>query len=161
MFRRLVGIVPLVLLLSCTGITPLMREKTAPESRVARKIENALKRIDENPDVLHSEHTPATHELIVIGEPALEPTLPYLNSENPFTREHAETVVWGVLRVMHGYERGKGWKSDADKAAFDRFASQMWGIDANGDMNVLDALSETERRSALIERLKGWLQSRK
>lgn len=88
----------------------------------AKRVQEALARLDDdNPNTLHADYTPAVWELIDIGEPAIEPTLPYLLSENWETRLHADRVISGAMARMYGFIHGRGWSRPDGERKFRRF----------------------------------------
>ncbi len=127
----------------------------APENRVYE----LLAKLDYDPDILHFDYTPAVRELIEIGEPAIEPTLPYLLSENWGTRLHAERVIGGAIARMHGFVSGRGWSRPEDEQECKRFYGTLW----NSGTIRLKSLDESpvSDRIVFIERVKQWLASRR
>jgi hypothetical protein len=55
--------------------------------------------INDYPDALHGDYTPAVHQLVKIGTAALPAVLPLLVSEDRLTRLHAQRVLEGVTRA--------------------------------------------------------------
>ena len=81
-----------VALVGCAAHPALPKPAPDPDpDATAKRIQGLLSRLDENPDPLHADYTPAVWELIEIGEPAIEPTLPYLLSE-----DRASLPSWGI-----------------------------------------------------------------
>ena len=80
------------------------------ENRVKVQVEDLLKRINENPDLLHRDSTPAVKELIRLGLPSLRyGLLELLLSNDPETRLRAERVLTGVTMAEMGFLLGVGW----------------------------------------------------
>ncbi len=151
----------LAALLGCGATRPpaLAPVPSRPDSaELQKEIQDALSRLDDHPDLLHFDHTPAVHELITIGEPALEPTLPYLLSDNPDTRLHAETAIYGILLQMHGFVRGRGWTTPDGERRFVEFSRRLWD---GGAANVQVYEAPQSERAEYIERVRGWLASRR
>lgn len=71
-------------------------------------LQACLKTLDDAPDSLHSDRTPAVRCLIEIGRPALAPLLDVLAAPSATTRLHAQRAVEGITRRMHGFD-GKAW----------------------------------------------------
>ena len=146
-------------LVGCT--TPVAPDTVAgPDSdAAARHVQQLLDKLDDDPDILHFDSTPAVSELIVIGEPAIEPTLPYLLSENEDTRLHAERVIYGAMMRMHGFVLGRGWSQPGLEQEFQRLSETLWDFEAMGGKSVVQ--SPVQERQAYIERVKRWLASRR
>jgi len=118
-----------------------------------------LVRLDDDPDPLHFDYTPAVHDLIAMGEPAIGPTLPYLLSENEATRLHAERVIEGVILTMHGFVFGRGWSRQNAEEEFRSFYKTLWDYEAVGRKSLYE--SAVTERQAYIERVKRWLAGRR
>jgi hypothetical protein len=99
------------------------------------EVRNLIERIDEDPDELHLDYTPAVHQLIAIGEAALEPALELMLSEDEMTRLHAQRVIEGVILTMLGFVFGRGWKegnSHENEARFRNLWSSLGDLDFEG-----------------------------
>ena len=154
---RWVLIVAAVALVGCTKPlepTPLADTKPAVP---ANRVQELLAKLDDDPDILHADYTPAVWELIEIGEPVIEPTLPYLLSENETTRLHAERVIEGVMRRMYGFVAGKGWTRPGGEQEFRQLSNTLWDFEARGGKSVYE--SPVRDRLAYILRVKRWLTS--
>lgn len=134
-------------------------QSAAETNDVQKRVREALARLDEKPDMLHFDYTPAVSELIDLGEPAIEPTLPYLLSDSWATRVHAETAVAGAIQRMHGFVRGQGWTSTAGEEAHRRLCPVLWGEAWAGHTSLAD--TPRPMRVAYIEQVKRWLASRR
>ena len=73
------------------------------------KIAELIKRIDDQPDKLHGDYTPAGAQLIDLGEPALAPVLDLMLAEDGATRMRAQRVLEGITMKTYGFVQGKGW----------------------------------------------------
>jgi hypothetical protein len=125
----------------------------------AKRVQELLAKLDDNPDILHFDYTPAVSELIELGEPAIEPTFAYLLSDNEATRLHAERATDGAMMTMHGFVRGRGWSNPDGEQVWKRLCATLWDYEAMGRKQVYEA--PIEARRAYIERVKQWLASRR
>jgi HEAT repeat protein len=78
-----------------------------------RALEACLATLDDAPDTLHSDHTPAVACLIDIGDPALAPLVDKLLADQEDTRLHAERAVEGITlrRFASDRDRWRAWWS--------------------------------------------------
>lgn len=112
------------------------------------EIQQQLALLDEHPDKLHLDRTPAVGRLIELGERALVPLVDHLVHSDWMHRQRAQRAVEGITRRAFGFD-GNAWP----EGALDRWMA-WWseiGYDARGD--------EPARTSA-VERLRTWLASR-
>lgn len=115
------------------------------------EIEKLIERIDENPDWLHSDYTPAVDRLIEIGEPALGPAVELLLSERRVTRMRAQRVLEGVTMRMFGFRPGRGWNSPEQSEEWET----LW--ESLGDISYDDP---RESREAAVDSWERWLSER-
>jgi hypothetical protein len=117
------------------------RPTTAPEdgnttrlatSQPVATVERLVRTIDDNPSHLHIDDTPAVHELIEIGEPALRPVLPLMLADNELTRLHAWRVVEFVTMRKYGFRDGLGWPDEQGEPAWLRLYREMGSYDPEG-----------------------------
>lgn len=123
---------------------------------VEQRVQNAIEHLNDNADMLHNDRTPAVWELIDIGEPAVELLLPYLFSDDHWTRVRAEIAIEGAIMTMHG--RKDGW-SDEQRNRCDKLFTTFWDMEANGGKTPLE--SSPELRMQYVERIRAWLHSRR
>jgi hypothetical protein len=78
-----------------------------------RALEACLATLDDAPDTLHSDYTPAVACLIELGDPALPPLLDKLMADHEDTRLHAQRAVEGITlrRFSSDRERWRSWWS--------------------------------------------------
>src|SRR3954447_6369348 len=115
------------------------------------EIKSLTRRINDDPDKLHGDSTPAVDRLIEIGEPALEPALELISSADRETRMRAQRVLEGVTMRSHGFRPGEGWRDrDAEEAW-----RQLWASLGNLDWDAPAA-----RRAEAVERWRAWLTAR-
>lgn len=78
------------------------------EAAVQAKVADLRERINDHPDLLHRDFTPAVNQLIEIGLPSLRyGTLDLLLSDDHDTRMRAWRVVWWIARSEVGFVRGR------------------------------------------------------
>lgn len=145
----------MVVLFGCADPSPTVQTPTPdPEPvGVQDRIREALARLDDDPDPLHAELTPAVYELTEIGEPALAPTLPHLLEEDPLTRRRANQVVRRVMQRSLNLPV-TSWNPD-DRRRWLEFYRTFWDHEAEGNVDVCDATAEA--RAAYVERVENWL----
>ncbi|HEY2910941.1 MAG TPA: hypothetical protein VGI99_11885 [Gemmataceae bacterium] len=124
---------------------------------VEQRVQNAIERLNDNADMLHNDRTPAVWELSDIGEPAVEPLLPYLFSDDHWTRVRAENAIEGAIMTMHG--RKDKWPSDEQRNRCDNLFTTFWDMEANGGKTPLE--SSPELRMQYVERIRAWLHARR
>jgi hypothetical protein len=112
----------------------------------ARALEACLRTLDDAPDPLHADRTPAVQCLIEIGEPALAPLIDRLASDDGDTRLHAERAVQGITRRRFGFD-GFSWPDGAMKRWMD-----WW------DGIGFESADVAHSRAAAIERLRTGLR---
>lgn len=61
-----------------------------------RAMEACLRTLNDGEDMLHLDYTPAVRCLTEIGQPALDPLLPYLLRDDEITRLRAQRAVEGI-----------------------------------------------------------------
>jgi hypothetical protein len=74
-----------------------------------QKINQLVKSIDDNPDILHLDYTPSVNELAEMGVPAMKAVLPLLSAKNELTRLHALRVLEHNVYNFYGFESGHGF----------------------------------------------------
>lgn len=112
------------------------------------EIERLARNINEGPDKLHGDYTPAVHGLIEIGEPALPAALDLMLSDDRDTRQRAQRVVEGVTMRAHGFRAGRGWDTGRGEDEWRRFWQSL------GD---LDYDSPPEARARAVDQWRRWL----
>ena len=111
-----------------------------------RALEACLRTLNDAPDPLHADRTPAVRCLIEIGEPALLPLVERLASEDGHTRMHAERAVQGITRRRFGFN-GTTWPKGALQRWMDWW--RAIGYDSEGP---------PEQRAQALERLRSGLK---
>jgi hypothetical protein len=113
-----------------------------------RALEVCLRTLDDAPDPLHADRTPAVQCLIEIGEPALLPLVDLLGSDNGDTRMHAERAIQGITRRRFGFD-GFVWS----EGAMERWMHWWSAIG-------FDSAAAAPQRAEAILRLRAGLKSR-
>ena len=116
----------------------------------SRDIRQLLRAIDDEPDKLHGDFTPAVLKLMTKGLAAAKAVLPLLNSEDSASRARAYRVLEGVIKIRNGWIPGRGYK---DREGQDRTQATLA---ANGNYH---AQMEEPQRLASIEKWRRWLES--
>src|SRR3954453_4329678 len=94
-----------------------------------RALEACLRTLNDAPDPLHADRTPAVQCLIEIGTPALAPLIDLLASDDRNTRMHAERAVQGITRRRFGFD-GFAWPEGAMERWMDWWSAIGFDIDA-------------------------------
>ena len=82
---------------------------TPPRTPTSADIAALLARIDEDPDPLHLDITPAVTALAAAGRPALPGLLALMAAPQPHTRLRAQRAFEGVLQRELGFVPGQGF----------------------------------------------------
>jgi hypothetical protein len=102
----------------------------ADTPEVRAKIRKLIPQINEDYDLLHTEHTPAVHELAEIGLPSLQHgVLELLLSDDQGTRYRAQTVLHDITAVRYGFTFGQGWRSEEQRLACYDLRARMGSCD--------------------------------
>ncbi|HEX8167054.1 MAG TPA: DUF4157 domain-containing protein [Beijerinckiaceae bacterium] len=110
-----------------------------------RALEACLRALDDAPDPLHADRTPAVQSLIEIGEPALFPLIDRLQSDDRDTRMRAERAVQGITRRRFGFD-GLAWPEGAMERWMDWWSAVGF-----------DSAAPPDRRAEAIVRLRAGL----
>lgn len=119
-------------------------------NNVSEDIQQLVRAINDDPDELHGDFTPAVLKLMTKGLAAAKAVLPLLNSQDSGSRARAYRVLEGVIKIRNGWVPGQGYKyrEGQDKT--------LATLEANGNYN---AEMEEPQRVASIERWRRWLES--
>lgn len=112
-----------------------------------RALEACLRTLDDAPDPLHADRTPAVQCLIEIGTPALAPLIDLLASNDRDTRMHAERAVQGITRRRFGFD-GFAWPEGAMERWMDWWSAIGYDINAAPPQRTL----AVERLRAELDR---------
>jgi hypothetical protein len=110
--------------------------------------ERLAQTINEQPDSLHGDYTPAVHALVRLGLAALPVVVPLLESEDRFTRLRAQRVLEGVTRE---------WVKRSAAPKTRPGATYRWRAlwSENGDY---DWQADAAARAASVTRWREWLR---
>jgi hypothetical protein len=100
------------------GCVEQNRKAGISEDQETVKVTELIRRIDENPDRLHIESTPAVHELIDIGPAAIEPVLGLMLDDLEVRRQRGQRVLQEILVRMYGYEPGIQWANTPNQRKY-------------------------------------------
>ena len=146
----------ILLLIVLTGCAHQAESKTPPTAGhdpiLKASVAELTRHINDNPDILHGERTPAVTKLIAIGRPSLKyGALELLLSDDESTRIRAWTVLEDIVSTELGYCDFKKSPEERHKAG-DKFRQLL---DTNG-LYERDDVSEGARRAS-YEKWKRWL----
>lgn len=109
-----------------------------------------LQTLNDAPDPLHLDITPAVTALADLGFMAVPSLLSLLNNEDKLTRLHAQRALEIVISKRHGFVQGQGFpSSEAEKGARAEWIE-------NGDY---DYRADKTSRTASIAKWQRWLES--
>ena len=118
---------------------------------VHARVVELLKHLNENPDLLHYDITPAVYELVSLGRPALRyGVLEALLSPDYDTRQRAENVVDRIVLTELGYFDTH--RSLAERQWADEQGKKIWLANGNYDCGAPEEL-----RRASYEKWVLWL----
>lgn len=118
---------------------------------MSRELERLVEEINERPDPLHGDRTPAVDALVDHGLAALPHILPLLEAEHELTRLRAQRVLEGVTREW--VRRRAGERPESQPAA--RAWQELW--EENGPYDWRTPPKERERA---VARWRDWLEKR-
>ena len=113
-------------------------------------IEMLIRRIDDDPDPLHADVTPAVRALGAQGLAAVAPLLDLLASGGDDTRLRAQRALEAIVAARHGFRAGQGFPS---RAAEDAMRAE-W--QANG---AYDYAADSHARTVSVAKWRKWLAS--
>ena len=118
-----------------------------PEADAAR-IDAYVRAIDDDPDELHLDVTPASRALGEIGLPAVPALLELLSADSEETRLHAQRATEAVVYGEHGFVAGRGFPSaEAEQAARAELLEAGY-----------DHAAPAGEREAAVARLREWYE---
>jgi hypothetical protein len=113
-----------------------------------RGVKKLLAVINEAPDPLHLDITPAVRELSERGLEAVPGLLTLMLDSDSMTRLHAQRALEGVVNRRHGFRAGAGFSAKADE----KEARDLWRINGGYDFEASDS-----SRTVSVERWREWL----
>ena len=125
-------------------------QKNNDQPKNQKKVESLIRKINDSPDKLHSDYTPAVHELINYELLAVKTVLPLLNSDDTMERYRAQRVVEGVIQRRFGWKAGQGYPLNSDG---EQQFLVLWKV--NGNYNADDP---EEIRLKAIKLWENWLK---
>lgn len=131
-----------------TGQPQPLSLEAAPAPRRVETVDDFVRTINDNPDLLHFDYTPSVHKLIKVGERAIPQMLNLMLSEDRDTRLRAERVLSGITLEQHGFVFGQGWKDEKGAERFRAFWSSL------GD---LDWTATQEERTRAVKLWREWI----
>src|SRR5713101_6699429 len=114
---------------------------------VSEVIRQLLRAINDEPDELHGDFTPAVLKLMTRGLAAAKAVLPLLNSQDSGSRARAYRVLEGVVKIRNGWVPGQGFKDPQGQE------KTLATLQANGDYR---AQMEEPQRLAAIAKWRRW-----
>jgi hypothetical protein len=117
------------------------------DARIAKLIEA----IDDNPDELHYDYTPAARGLIEVGRPAIAPLLPLMLYDSRYTRRHAQRAIEGITMEMMGFRFGQGWNKPESETRWEKFWDSLGRLRSEASID--------ERRQS-VAKWREWLERR-
>ncbi len=114
-------------------------------------VQKLIAAIDENPDPLHLDITPAVLELARLRWHVIPYLESSLLSNNEMTRLHAQRALEGAIMRYLGFEPGIGWQNKAGESRFRR----LWKENGNYDYQA----SEAKRRTT-VAAWQQWFETR-
>src|SRR4051812_37104296 len=76
---------------------------------VDKRLADLVRYIDQNPDPLHVDVTPAVLQLMELGLHAAKAVLELLDASDVLTRKRAQRAVEGVVMRRNGWRPGQGY----------------------------------------------------
>lgn len=107
-----------------------------------------LRALNDAPDQLHGDMTPAVFAIGEMGTSPLPSLLDLLMDESANTRLHAQRAVEQIIMRRHGFVPGQGFATAAEE---EEFRSQ-WRANGNYDYSAAAAA-----RAAAVEKWRRWL----
>jgi hypothetical protein len=122
--------------------------EAAPAPRQVESLEDLVRTINDDPDILRADYTPSVDKLIKVGEPAIPRVIDLMLSEHEDTRLRAQRVLEGVTLRQHGFVVGQGWKDDKGRERWRTLWRQL------GD---LDWKAPSDDRERAVKLWRAWL----
>jgi HEAT repeat protein len=110
------------------------------------RIDALVRGLDDDPDPLHLDMTPAVHALGEVGVEAVPALAGALEAPSEDTRLRAQRALEAIVQRRHGFVPGQGFPGErAEQDARDELAKIGY-----------DSGAEPSERAAAIERLRDW-----
>jgi HEAT repeat protein len=111
----------------------------------------SLQTLNDAPDLLHADMTPAVLTLGQMGLKAVPPLLNLLMADDEITRLRAQRALETIVNRGHGFEFGRGFPSPEKEAQ----ARAEWK--SNGDYHYS---ADAATRAAAVEKWRDWLRKK-
>ena len=122
------------------------------EKKNSEDIPELISKINNDPDLLHLDYTPAVHQLSECGIDAAIAVLPLLDSSEIWERYRAQRVLEGVVQRMYGWQPGKGYPVGIDgEEKVKKLFIKMGNYQADASIEI---------RNASIIKWEKWLKER-
>lgn len=113
------------------------------------RLAELLATLDNAPDELHGDITPAVLALAELGWVAAPALLDLMLADAADTRLHAQRAFEGIVMRDFGFVRGRGFASSDDENRF----RELWATHGGYAYDASEA-----RRSLAVETWRGWLK---
>jgi len=120
------------------------------KSGKSKDIENLIKELNKDPEILQLDYTPAVYKLIEHGLEAALAILPLLNSTDNWERHRAQRVLEGVIQNRFGWKPGYGYPDGSKgEEKVKNLLVELGNYQAEGSI---------KQRLSSIKKWKDWLQ---
>lgn len=113
------------------------------------RLAELLAALDDAPDELHGDITPAVLALADLGWVAAPALLDHMLAASADTRLHAQRAFEGILMHDYGFVRGRGFANRDDEKRF----RELWATHGGYTHDASQA-----RRKMAVEAWRGWLK---
>jgi hypothetical protein len=111
-------------------------------------VDRAIASLDDDPDPLHGDQTPAVRRLADIGLPAVAPLAAPLLADGSMTRLHAQRAWESIVYARHGFVPGRGFPDDAAEETVGSVIAHVG----------YDFQQPAAEREAAVARMRDWAQ---
>ena len=137
-----------MIFLAIAGILCVLQEPNPTDEEIIKLV----KAINDNPDPLHSDHTPAVHALIKRGLSSVPHVLKLMTVESSDTRMRSQRVLEGVTMAQYGFVSGKGWTKSGGEQQWMEFWTKL------GNLCWTESLEKRTKSIVLWEK---WIAEKK
>jgi hypothetical protein len=118
---------------------------------IDKELADLVQKIDENPDRLHADVTPAVLQLMDLGLPGAKAVLELLDAPEWLTRIRVQRVIEGVVMRRNGWQPGQGYPEPHEGQ--EKVATVLA---SNGSYN---AKAPSEHRREAIAKWRQWIEA--